>query len=367
MPPVSMPCLSYRPVVSQSFLLFLCLAAMKAGPVLAADAWPLQVSGDARVRYETIEVDPGGDVERERYRARLALRSWLSDALSLDIRLATGTGDPVSTNLNFGTGFSLEDVQLDRAYLDLRVNDAVHLFAGKMKNPLFRPGGTSLNWDSDLNPKGVAASFDNGAVFGNLAAFHLADQPGADSALFATQVGTHWGVGSDDTITAGLGYYDYRHARGNKPFYRGLAAGNTVDQDGNYLYDYNVAEAYAEFATTLRHIPVRFFADRVQNLAVSRENTAYAVGIDAGSTDERHGIAASWVWHDTDADALIGTFSDSDFGGGNTDSRGQVIQLSYALTDHLVAGGTLILSEFGRVADQSRDYDRVMLDLEFHF
>lgn len=325
------------------------------------------MTGDARIRHETIEVDPGTDVSRERYRARLGLEAGLTDPLTLHVRFATGSGDPVSTNLNFGESFTLDDIQLDRAYLDWRVSDRTRLIAGKMKNPLYRPGDTSLVWDSDLNPEGIAADFARPAARLTVGIFDVADQGDERSRLFALQAGRTWRFAGKGELAAGAGYYDYANARGARPFFRGLAAGNTVDAAGNYVHDYDIVELWFEHGFDAFGIPFEVFGDWARNLEADRENRALSIGVNAGEADERGGLAVSWAWHDTQADALIGTFTDSDLAGGNTDSRGHVLRLEYALTDALVAGGTLVLSEFGHFNGQPRDFDRVMLDIEFRF
>lgn len=347
---------------------FVAAMLCPAAAPIAAEYPAFSVSGDARVRYETIEIDPGTDLDRERYRARLALEAGLAGPLTLHVRFATGTGDPVSTNLDFGERFTLDDIQLDRAYLDWRLGGAARVFAGRMKNPLYRPGGTSLNWDSDLDPEGIAANFSSHGAQATVGIFDVADQGDERSRLFAIQAGRNWRIGdSERELGAGAGYYDYTNTRGARPFYRGLAAGNTVDAAGNYVYDYDILEIWLEYRSTAFGVPLELFGDWARNLEADRERRAYSIGVNAGKAEARGGLAVSWAWHDTQADALIGTFTDSDLGGGSTDSRGHVFQLQYAITDRLVAGGTLILSEFGAFNGQPRDYDRVMLDLEFGF
>lgn len=350
------------------------LAGIAAAHVLAMGPWlagpagaaSITVSGDARVRYESVEIDPGRDIHRKRYRARGGLDVELADDLSFHLRLATGDGSPVSTNLNFGESVSLDDINLDRAYFDWQMTDSSHLYAGKMKNPLYRPGDTSLSWDGDWNPEGIAAALEHDAVFGSVGVFRLADQGVVDSLLFSLQAGRHWTVAGGE-LTAGLSYYDYSHARGRKPFFRGITAGNSVDAEGNYLFDYDVIEVFADYALRVRNVPVEFFGDWLRNLETGRENRAWAVGVNVGQAEQRGQFSASWAWHHTDADAVIGIFTDSDFGGGVTDSRGQVLSVQYALTDRLTAGSTLILSEFGGFSAPHRDYDRLMLDVEIRF
>ena len=351
-----------------------CAALLVCNVAAAATAAELpgfSFGGDARLRYEDIDVDPGSDVSRERYRARLAIDAGRSDFLAVHVRFATGTGDPVSTNLNFGESFTADDLQLDRAYLDWRVNDGMRLYAGKMKNPLYRPGGTSLNWDSDWNPEGIAASFgradDETQERASLAVFDLADQGDDHSRLFAVQAGRTWRLSRETEFSTGAGYYDYTNTRGGKPFYRGLPAGNTVDAAGNFVYDYDIVEVWLEYSFGVFGVPVGIFADWARNLEADREDRAYSIGVNAGKADERGDLAVSWAWHDTEADAVIGLFTDSDLAGGNTDSRGHMFSVEYGLTDRLFAGGTLILSEFGHFAARPRDYDRVMLDVEFRF
>lgn len=332
-----------------------------------ADGPSVELTGDVRLRYESIEVEPGADVDRERYRARLGLEAAFSESFTAHVRLATGTGDPVSTNLNFGESFTLDDVQLDRAWLEWRINGAARMHAGKMKNPLYRPGDTSLNWDSDLNPTGIAATFGRDLTHVNLAVFQVADQGSEHSRLYAAQAGTGWTLRGDDTLVVGASYYDYTNTRGQRPFYEGVAAGNTVDADGNYVYDYDIVELYVEYGFSPGGIPLELFGDWVRNLDPGRQNRAWAVGVNAGRAEERGDLEVSWARHDTEADALIGVFTDSDLGGGGTDSRGDVFRVGYLLTDGLSLGATVILSEFGGFSGPRRDYDRVMLDMEFRF
>ena len=73
------------------------------------------------------------------------------------------------------------------------------------------------------------------------------------------------------------------------------------------------------------------------------------------------------TYQDLEADALISTFTDSDFGGGGTDSKGHVLKGRYVLADNWALAGQLYLNEVDRFAGNPHDYDRVLLDLEFAF
>jgi hypothetical protein len=75
----------------------------------------------------------------------------------------------------------------------------------------------------------------------------------------------------------------------------------------------------------------------------------------------------SYAWYDTEADAVMGIFTDSDFGGGNTDSKGHFVKARYGLTRNIALNGTFIISEIEMFRNNPHDYDRVQLDIEFLF
>ena len=76
---------------------------------------------------------------------------------------------------------------------------------------------------------------------------------------------------------------------------------------------------------------------------------------------------ASVAYQELQADAVIGTFTDSDFGGGGTDASGFTIKGKYALADNFAFGGTLFLNEVEQAIGNERDYSRIQIDFEFKF
>ena len=323
-------------------------------------------SGDLRLRWEGIYQDEKEDKEQGRYRGRIGLSAQASDDLKFVFRLATGDGNPASTNLAFGTGFSLDEINLDRAYMDWKVSDITSLYVGKMKNPWFLAGGTTLMWDSDLNVEGMAASFQADIFFARLGWMVVNGEGGDDDTyLYNGQVGLNFDAGESATFAFGGGYFDYRYAAGKTPFYKGRDQGNSVDAEGKYLYDFTIVELFAEYKTKFGNWPFVAYAEWAQNIEVSIEDEAYAIGMKLGSIRQRGDFQITYAYHDTEADALIGTFTDSDFAGGNTDSNGHYSKVKYALRDHIVLGGTFIIAQLGEFAGNERDYDRVMIDIEF--
>jgi hypothetical protein len=143
----------------------------------AAGKWKLstpineiELYGDTRMRYEyrggrTASNDPTNpndwyERHRERYRLRIGLRGTLADDWFFGVRLETSTS-PRSTNVTFGDDSSVngpfskdsDRISVGQAYLGYKGFQDFTLTAGRMPNPLVT---TSLLWDDDINPEGLA-------------------------------------------------------------------------------------------------------------------------------------------------------------------------------------------------------------------
>jgi hypothetical protein len=350
-------------------------AALISMPALADEAessWVDRVSfyGDLRLRFEDIyeEGDPDSGRDRERGRARIGLKADVSPNVKLIMGLATGGDNPVSRNVTGDGGFTTKEIGIELMYVDWQATDDLSVFAGKMKNPLFRAGGVPLIWDGDLNPEGAAAQFASGMFFANAGAFAVEERSGDDdSALFAVQGGIKTDIGEAGKLTAGLGYFGYTNTIGNEPFYNGSPKGNTVDAEGNYVYEYKNTEVFAQFDMKLADWPFQLYAHYTVNNEVDVEDTAYAFGAKLGSAKKQGTQQVSYTYQDIEADSVIGTFNDSDFGGGGADSSGHMIKYKYMLRDAISLGGTLFINEVDRFQGTAHDFNRVQVDLEFKF
>ena len=109
------------------------------------------------------------------------------------------------------------------------------------------------------------------------------------------------------------------------------------------------------------------FAQFTQNQEVSIEDTAYAFGAKLGSAKKQGSWQAQYTYQDVEADSVIGTFNDSDFGGGGTDASGHVLKGKYMIRDQIGLAGSLFLNEVDRFQGIEHDYTRVQIDLEFKF
>lgn len=346
--------------------------------VVAADdeSWVERISfkGDLRLRYEMIDLDGAPERNRMRFRTRFGLSAKVSDDVKFVFQLASGGGDPVSTNQTFDGGFSTKDIGIDLAYIDWKIADSLNFFGGKMKNPLYKAGSVPLVWDSDLNPEGLALAYKSGNFFGTVGGFSVEERSSAeDSLLYVAQIGSTFALGETASITAGVGYFAYTNTIGNLPFYNGSPKGNsveligTVQPIGTYIYEYKNTEVFAQFDTRLGDWPLKVYAHATQNSEVSTQDTAYAFGAKLGSAKNDGDMEFSWTYQDIEADAVIATYNDSDFGGGGTDADGHLLKAKYAISKKIILGGTLFVNNVNRFQGVERDYSRLQLDVEFKF
>ncbi|MDJ0749214.1 MAG: putative porin [Woeseiaceae bacterium] len=353
-------------------LLATALAAslVVSAPAAAQESWAdrIKFKGDVRLRHETIDEDGEEERARMRFRARLGLSTNVSDNVKFVFQLATGGDNPVSTNQSFDSGFSTKDIGVDLAYVDWKISDSVNLYGGKMKNPMYRAGSVPLIWDGDLNPEGLAVKFSQGGFFGTAGGFSVEERGSSDdSLLYVVQAGYKFKIGDNASLTAGAGYFAYTETIGNEPFFNGRSKGNTVDTNGDYIYDYENTEIFAQFDTKVGDWPLKIYAHAVQNNEVSEEDTGYAFGAKIGSAKAEGASEFSWTYQDIEADSVIGTFNDSDFGGGGTDSDGHILKAKYAFSKKIFVGGTLFINNVDRFQGTEHDYSRLQLDVEFKF
>jgi len=327
----------------------------------------IEISGDLRYRHETINDDARPYRSRHRIRARLRFDGEVTDNVSVNVTLATGSLNPVSANQTLGNGFSRKDIGVDRAYFDWSINDSLSMRGGKMANPMHRAGGHHLIFDSDLNPEGLALRYDNDGLFANIGVFWADERGSEDDALLAAFQGGYAVMLGDAELTLGASYYDYSNTQGFPPYFLGINLGNTVDADGNLINDYNLVELFAELNLDLGGQPLALFADVVENTEADTFEQGYAVGARWRRASAPGDWDVRWAYEDIEADAVMALFTDSDFGGGGTDSKGHVFRGTYVLRDAISLSATYFVNERGAAAGNERDYNRLQLDVSFDF
>ena len=160
---------------------------VKESASTAAGKWKLstpiteiELYGDVRLRYEyrggrlpsndqfgQDHVNDWYERHRERYRLRVGLRGTLADDWFFGLRLETNT-DPRSTNVTFGADspgpFSKGDdgIFVGQAYFGYTGFPDFKFTGGRMPQPLIT---TSMLWDDDINPEGLAEQWKHTFTF----------------------------------------------------------------------------------------------------------------------------------------------------------------------------------------------------------
>ena len=161
---------------------------VKESASTAAGKWKLstpitevELYGDVRLRYEyrggrLPDHDQFGqdnqndwyERHRERYRLRVGLRGTLADDWFFGLRLETNS-DPRSTNVTFGGESSGgpfakgdDGIFVGQAYFGYTGFPDFKLTGGRMPQPLIT---TSMLWDDDINPEGLAEQWKHTFTF----------------------------------------------------------------------------------------------------------------------------------------------------------------------------------------------------------
>jgi hypothetical protein len=64
---------------------------------------------------------------------------------------------------------------------------------------------------------------------------------------------------------------------------------------------------------------------------------------------------------------VIGTFNNSDFGGGGTDATGHIFVAKYVISKNIDVGGTLFINRINPFSLPEEDYERLQLDIVYKF
>jgi hypothetical protein len=363
----------------------------------------IRFKGDLRVRNETIqservvgsdetaEVADAADRDRMRFRARMSAEARVTDSTRVVLGLASGEGDPRSTNQTFTDTSSGKGVYIDLAYADWAFAPGAHLVLGKQKQPYWRTG-QSLFFDSDINPEGGAVTFERGAFFGSAYAWWLQEgydkNPSGnneDANIIGAQAGFKFPLLSGETRVAAH-YYDCGACQYNNPFWSGgNAYGNTTVTQGSgssavevLRHDYNVVAMSGEVNTTLFGLPWQVWGDWARNLASGvRYDTAWSIGTFLGKASGPGTWEAGLMYQVMGKDAMFAQLIDSDFAAGNTDGDGWALRAGYAPTRNIGLYATYMLNSLyqdvapvsgpGYEIGRNLDYDRLQLDVVYRF
>ncbi|NOQ36846.1 MAG: hypothetical protein GQ569_13280 [Methylococcaceae bacterium] len=344
----------------------------KSSSILDMDwASRVKISGDMRVRYEDKQSDTKGVSEsRQRIRARLAIAAKINDEVDAGFRLVTG-GGITSTNQDLEGGFIGKSVFFDRAFIDWHPDFApgAHLIAGKMKQPWYTLG-KGLIWDTDVNPEGLALTYEK--KFGDAkvkatAGYFIVEDgknlvatSSANDGFSQDQKMFHGGISGEMKFTnavkgsVGFNTYIYDDAIGN-----GVA-------DGDLNTDAELYEISGKLDVKTGLMPVKLYAQYVVNAAASdgNQNVAWLAGV----ATKYKKFSLDYNYRDTQVDAVVSTFNDSDFAFGVTGARGHKLSLGYKISKNFSTAVTYYAAQAYGVNNTDGDnIDVLHVDLKAKF
>jgi len=344
----------------------------------------VKIKGYLRTRYEYIDDESkDNDRNRARIRARLGVDAEVTPTVDVHFQLSTGgevdgEGDPVSGNQTMDNAWSSKNIWISQAWADWHPENVsgLHVLAGKIKHPFITPVKSELIWDGDVNPEGAVLkykkSLDSTDLMANAYGLYLIENKAAgDTGLFGVQGAVKHkfeSFGDKAHVMGSLGYFDYVNIEGEEFILDGDPFGNTTDPTGTlFAEDFELLNVFGEFGFSVKEIPVTLFADYVTNTAADDEDTGWSAGFQVGKTKKPGSWQFRYLYKDIEQDAVFGTFTDSDFGGGGTDHEGHELNLAYQLAKNWQLAGSLFLNEKDVTGGAGEDYTRVQLDAIFKF
>lgn len=358
----------------------------------------IKVSGDLRFRHENIDKndDNGVKESRQRIRARLKIAAKVNDQVNVGLRLVTGAGTATSANQTLEGSFGSKDVYFDRIYINWQPQFIIGLSAtfGKFKQPWYNAlNGSSLLWDSDLNPEGVALKYKKTVGFVDLATtagyFIVEDgdtvkgdakNDGFSDDLNMYHVGISGTTQISDSIKAALGsnvyiynnetniykkdYYIYDNENN---FY--IHKEGTLAKAGRSAFELYEVAGRLDFDTPL--LPIYVYGQYVTNASADDgKDRAWL----AGFGTKYGAFKLDYNYRDVQQYAVVDRFGDDDFADGATASRGHKVKLSYAISKHFATSVTYYAAREYRNYRNYRNAngkkistDRLQLDLKAKF
>jgi hypothetical protein len=341
-------------------------------------------AGGGAAAGEDVFLNTTEDTTRGQIRLRLGVQAQLTDNISVTTRLATGNDtDPTTRNQRLGDYNRPFDIFVDQIYGEWRPSREPQAFsvrAGRLPNP-FR--STALAFDDDLTFDGFTTGY-RGELFGTRQALFvnagiftlLAEQPNLidggtdDKKWWGGQLGFDFNIADSLGLTVLGSYYDFVNVVGKRNGFNStsrdwtapafIAKGNTVfdirndDDPESQLFalasEFELVNAMVELdyrGFDPVHVVLR--GDYVQNLGFDEQDVAARLGttvternkgwlteIEVGHPRVRE--AGQWSvfagYRYLQRDAVLDSFTDSDFHAGGTDAQGWMAGANFGLASN---------------------------------
>jgi hypothetical protein len=324
--------------------------------------------GDLRLRYQNKHEKAANDYSKDtnigRVRMRLGLESKVNDKLNVGIGIATGSGDPRSTNISFGGYNTKKTVVLDYAFAKYSPVPWLNLVGGKMllNDALWEP--TDLIWDTDITPEGAVIQFNKSlgpkaTVFMNTGALIVDTDTSSDNdapMAYLIQPGVTYKFNDDLSLKGAVSLQSFDNVKSHvSSTYSGASnSGNTTAGTSSYIYDYSMFNPALEIsiknplgAFGLNVGSLKLLGEYVDNLAVSKKSSGFSIGFKLGH--EKINKWGDWqfkyIYAMLGKDAVLDVLPDSDRYGGKTAMRSHEAELTFGLGKNTFLGFDIYRSE----------------------
>lgn len=318
----------------------------------------LTYSGDLRLRNDLRSRRGGGlneannlnNAAQQRFRLRFGLAATFKDDVSAVFRLASGTGEQVSTNQTAGKLGSQKGLYIDLASLKwtpkLADQATTALSGGRMVNPMWRPYSADIVWDDDFNPEGMGESFewlfaDAGvSVFANGLQM-IADQDsnsGKNQWEFSQQVGFETRLPLESRLRLAAAYHKWSDENRSTLSQAAVQDGNRRAANGVLLNRFGVGEITGQISGRAAGLPGSLQATLVRNLRARNNDAtitgpvardAYQFGAVLGAAKAQGTWEVGYFKKYVQTDATMSDVTDSDFGDGGTNRSGHIAWVAY--------------------------------------
>jgi hypothetical protein len=341
---------------------------------------------------------------RLRTRARLGTNVQINDWLKGGIQFVSGALEtPLTPNQTQGMAQGKYVFGLDRSFLQAEVNPWMTLVGGRFANPFLY---SDILWDPDLAFDGVVAKFtpkfNNGwSSFVTLGAFPLEEiqssevNKAKDKWLYSVQTGIKWQAPNKSTFKLAAAYHDYENVEGrlnSVGLTDNSATAPIFRQRGNNTFDINANNTGINGSQTIigtaskfeqlnltgqidlmnfDPVHVTLTGDFVKNIGFDKneiqrrtgnvydkEDQAYQIRFDLGHNSfnafnsdgpikdvKAHDWMVSFGYKRIEADSVLDSFTDSNFGLGSTNAKGWVLMGNYGIDKNTWLGARYLTSD----------------------
>lgn len=342
-------------------------------------------SGDFRYRHQNLRDNQKEERRIHRIMLRLGQTFLIQPDLKFTYRLMTGTSAN-SGNTSIGDksgnthGSPRYTIGLDQAFATYTPENELYLFIGKMPQFFQSAGKNQIILDRDITPEGLALQYKYVFIDKKLdATLNLASlwvrekyddsfgEDQTDSFLNVAQAVVSYKMPHDLSLNLAYGLFSYTNIKDGKPNDFAVQStidfkGNTADLLGNYLYNYEMTQTLVELKWSKKPFEITVFTELIENTAADTQNKASATGLGLGYEK----FSLTYIQQVIENDAVLATYTNSDFASGQTDSRGNILQLAYKMTKNAALSYSAYNSERA-VSTFAVDHELSQLDLTISF